>query len=97
MLGTKLDLQLTPNQLGPAYAVCCPICLKSPDKFLSISFNDKKLVLADLAEKNGHELLFSLSTIPVTITCECTAGHVFNIVLLDGHDKKIRLAFTMDT
>lgn len=97
MLGTKLDLQLTPNQLGPAYAVCCPICLKSPDKFLSISFNDKKLVLADLAEKNGHELLFSLSTIPVTITCECTAKHVFNIVLLDGHDKKIRLAFTMDT
>jgi hypothetical protein len=97
VLGTKLDLQLTPNQLGPAYAVCCPICLKSPDKFLSISFNDKKLVLADLTEKSGHELLFSLSTIPVTITCECTAGHVFNIVLLDGHDKKIRLAFTMDT
>ena len=97
MLGTKLDLQVTPNQIGPAYAVICPVCMRSPDKLVSLSFNDKQLVLEELKDKTGHDLLFSLSTVPVTITLACAEEHVFNLVLLSSHDKKTRIAFTLDT
>lgn len=71
--------------------------MRSPDKFVSLGFNDKQLVLEELKDKTGHDLLFSLSTVPVTITLACAEEHVFNLVLLSSHDKKTRITFTLDT
>ena len=96
MLGAKLELQLTANQVGPAYAICCPVCLNSPDKFVAFEINDEKLNIESLKEKSGYQFMFSLSTTPIKITCECTQGHKFNIVVLKSFDQKTRITFTVD-
>lgn len=97
MLGTKLDLQLTVNQTGPSYSICCPLCQNPAIALKSAEYNDKKMTLDELQSKSGYELLFSLSSVTVRLTYECALQHQFNVVLLQGHDAKIRLAFTVDT
>lgn len=97
MLGAKLELQLTSNQVGPAYAICCPVCLQPPDKFVSFEFNDEKLNIDALKEKSGYQFMFGLSMTPIKITCECGQGHRFNMVVLKSFDQKTRLTFTVDS
>lgn len=97
MLGAKLDLQLTENQVGPAYAICCPECLHPPSRLVSFEFNDKKLDIESLKEKSGYKFMFSLSTIPITISYECPQGHKFNMVVLKSYDQKTRIAFTANS
>lgn len=94
MLGAKLDLQLTENQIGSAYAICCPICLQPPAKLISFEFNDEKLNIDSLKDKSGYKFMFSLSTIPITIAYECPQAHRFNMVVLKSYDQKTRIAFT---